>query len=62
MTSSSPRAGQRVEVHWHQGETDVWYRGAMLEGGGVAIDDPTFFVFDGPSVLEPGEIAEPRLA
>ena len=62
MTNSSPRAGQRVEVLWHRGEADVWYRGAMLEGGRVAIDDPTFFVIDGPFVLEPEEIAELRLA
>ena len=27
------RPGQRVEVLWHRGEADVWYRGTMLRAG-----------------------------
>jgi hypothetical protein len=52
--------GQRVEVLWHRGEADGWYRGLMLAGGRVKLDEPFDFVSDGPFILEPEEIAEVR--
>jgi hypothetical protein len=54
--------GQRVEVLWHRGEADVWYRGVLLEGGRVQFDEPYPFMHDGPFILQPEEIAALRSA
>ena len=52
----------RVEVVWHPGEADVWYRGTPLDDGRVHLDDYIPFAPEERLVLEPEEIAGLRPA